>query len=329
MNLGIPLTALLISLPAVACVSADKAGPPTNGSDPTASTQDAVAQEAARESARLAAEEADFLQQLSQAMAHSQTEDPAALMTSLERLLPAWESEQRKGREAPIERILTLKVVVNIDTVIGAFDHGARERQLVAAWALGFARVPQNELNAKSPHARAREKLVLGLRSRDDALLRNVLLGLWKLQDPDTPLPPLLDLMVQHHDPDVRSNATLAVGAVLDERTLSVALDSILVALADKEPKVRLHASAIAREHPSPRLTQRLLEALPGEEVPLVRASMAAALGAAHSRAATPLLLSMLDSSREIESATARAALVEIYGEDRGARAADWAGLAR
>jgi hypothetical protein len=316
MNGRFPLLAACAALPALACVAADRELP--TAIDPVA----AVA-------ARQAAEEADFLQQLQAAMAQPQPEEPTALMNSLEHLLPAWESEQRRGREAPIERILTLKVVGNLDTVIGAFERGSRERQLVAAWALGFARVPDNAQGIPSPHARALAVLERGLQSHDDALLRNVLLGLWKLGDPATPLRPLLDLMVHHHDPDVRSNATLAVGAIVDDRSFPVALDSLLVALADKEPKVRLHAAAIARNHPTPTFTARLLDALPQEDVPLVRASMAAALGMARSREAAPLLLSMLSSAREIESRTAHAALIEIYGVDRGTLPEDWLDLVR
>ncbi len=321
------LRAVVLSLATVACVAPDNPDASTKSGEAMADANISPEAQAARDSALVAAEDADFLQQISQAVALGQTEDPSALMTSLERLLPAWESEQRKGREAPIERILTLKVVVNIDAVLAALDRGARERQLVAAWALGFARVPANNAKVDSPHARALAALSQALQTRDDALLRNVLLGLWKLQDENTPLRPLLDLMVQHHDPDVRSNATLAVGAVLNEQSLPIALDSLLVALADKEPKVRLHAAAIARRHPSPMLTTRLLDALPGEDVPLVRASMAAALGAARSRAAAPLLLAMLDSSRDIESTTAHAALVEIYGVDPGPQSAQWKSL--
>jgi HEAT repeats len=310
------LLAALAALLAPACASSgvgDK-GAGASAADP------AAAQAAARHSA----DEADFLQQLSQTLALHQKDDPAVLLTSLEHLLPSWESEQRRGREEPIERIITLRVVPNLDAVIEAFEHGARERQLVAAWALGFARVPPNTLGIESPHARAVAVLVRGLQTHDDDMLRNVLLGLWKLHDTDTPLRPLLDLMVQHHDPDVRSNAALAVGAVIDDATLPTALDSLLVALADKEPKVRLHVAAAAQKHPAPAFTERLLAALPGEEVPLVRASMAAALGAAHSRAAAPLLITMLDSARDIESTTAHAALVAIYGTDRGLHGSDW-----
>ncbi|HTE05694.1 MAG TPA: HEAT repeat domain-containing protein [Planctomycetota bacterium] len=316
------LLAVLAALCAPGCVSATDAPAADVGPD-------AAARAASQLAARRAADEADFLRQLDQTLATRQKEDPATLLTTLEHLLPAWESEQRRGREEPIERIITLRVVCNLDAVLAAFEQGARERQLVAAWALGFARVPPNALGIESPHARARVALVKGLQSRDDAMLRNVLLGLWKLHDAETPLRPLLDLMVQHHDPDVRSNAALAVGAVIDDATLPAALDSLLVALADKEPKVRLHVASAAQRHPAPAFTERLLGALPTEEVPLVRASMAAALGAARSKAAAPLLLTMIDSAREIESSTAHAALVAIFGQDLGVHGADWVGVVK
>jgi hypothetical protein len=277
---------------------------------------------------RRAAEERDLLLRLQETLAQPR-EESAELLNWLEHLLPSWENEQRRGREQPLEHILTLKVVPNFDVVLDAFERGPRERQVVAAWALGFARVPENDLGIESHHRAAVAALARGLETRDDAVLRNVLLGLWLLQDPQAPLPPLLDLMVQHHDPDVRSNAALALGASLTASTMPMALNSVLVAMADAEPKVRLHAAAIAARFPGPATTERLLKMLASEDTPLVRASMARALGAAGAREAAPMLLPMLGSGREVEAVTARAALAEIFGVDRGPNAADWTDLLR
>jgi HEAT repeat protein len=269
----------------------------------------------------------DFVQRLAEALDRPPTEDAVTALNALEHLLPAWQTAQRGGRAAPLENILTIKVVSHFDDVLAAFQGGTRERRLVAAWALGFSRVPENDLGLVSPHPAARDALVSALRDPDDELLRNVLLGLWKLGDAETPLPPLADLLVQHHDPDVRANAALALATVLRPETAAAASDALLVALGDGEPKVRVHAASVVRRFPSPASTERLLKLLPAEETPLVRAAMAVALGAARERQAVPQLVGMLESPREIEALSAHGALVAIFGEDRGPHAADWEAL--
>jgi hypothetical protein len=266
----------------------------------------------------------DFLQRLAEALRRPDPDDADTLMNSLEHLLPAWLAEQRRGQAAPLENILTIKVVARFDDVLAAFRGGLRERRLVAAWALGFSRVPENDLGLVSRHVEARDALVAALSEPDDDLLRNSLLGLWKLGDAGTPLRPLLDLLVQHHDPEVRANAALALGAVLRPETLPAAVDALLVALGDREPRVRVHAAALARRFPSPAGTSRLLQLLPAEDTPLARAAMASALGAARAREAGPLLVGMLSSAIQVEAVAAREALTEIYGQDAGARVADW-----
>ncbi|HEX5012454.1 MAG TPA: HEAT repeat domain-containing protein [Planctomycetota bacterium] len=267
----------------------------------------------------------DFLHRLAEAKAKPDPEDVDTVMNNLEHLLPAWQTEQRRGTETPLENILTIKVVTRFDDVLAAFVSGPRERRLVAAWALGFARVPDNDLGLQSPHAQARDALVAALHETDDELLRNVLLGLWKLGDPDTPVQPVVDLLVQHHDPDVRANAALCLTAILTAETASSAMDAALVALGDDDARVRLHATGVVRRFPSAAGTERLQQLLPDEDMPLVRAAIANALGAARARSATAMLASMLSSTHEIEAVAAHRALVEIYGQDLGPKPADWA----
>jgi hypothetical protein len=269
----------------------------------------------------------DLLDRLSEKLAHPDGEDAATVMNTLEHLMPSWQTEQRRGQAAPLENILTIKVVTHFDDVLGALQAGPRERQLVAAWALGFARVPQNDRGIPSPNDRARVALVAVLTETDDELLRNALLGLWKLGDPATPIQPLVDLLVQHHDPDVRANAALALGSVLRPDDAAVANDALLVALGDEEPRVRVHAALLARRFPSPAASQRMEQLLPREQTPLVRAAFATALGAARSRDAAPLLVGMLSSPREVESSAAHNALTEIFGTDKGPKADDWKSL--
>jgi len=251
-------------------------------------------------------------------------QDPLAVMNGLERLLPSWQSAQRRGRAAPIERELVRKVVVNFDVVADMLQNGPHERRLVAAWALGFAQVPDNDEGLESPHAQALALLMAVLDDSPDDLTRNALLGIWKLSDPATPMRPLADLVVNHHDADVRANACLALGAVLTEESAPAAIEPLLVALSDTEPKVRLHAADIARQWPSPALTTQIEGAVQTEDTPLVLAAMLRALGSAGSTRSAPLLMYLLESPREVVAESAHLALVDLYGVDHGPLRADW-----
>ena len=271
----------------------------------------------------------DFVERLSERMAATDREQTPELMNSLEQLMPAWESEQRDNRARPIENMISIKVITHFDQVLESFQSGDRNRRLVAAWALGFSRVPDNSRGIVSPHARAVDALVAGLDERDDELLRNELLALWKLGDPKVPIAPLLDLLVQHHDAEVRSSAALALQTVLTAQTAPLASDAVQVALTDADAKVRLHATSIARRFPQPATTARIQGLLAGETSPLVRANMAQALGAAGARPAGAQLVGMLRSPQKIESTSARQALAQLYGVDRGADPAAWSDLVR
>jgi HEAT repeat protein len=266
----------------------------------------------------------DFLKRLQEALRVPDGEDADTVMNSLEHWLPEWQTQQRRGQAEPLEKLITVKVVCHFEDVLAALQKGTRERQLVAAWALGYARVPENDLGIASPHERARDALVAVLNEPDDALLRNALLGLWKLADPATPVHPLASLLAQHHDPDVRTNAALALVTVVTPDTVGGARDAMLVALADNEPRVRMHAAVFARRFPAPESTKRVMQLLPHEDTPLVRAAFARALGGAHAQDAVPELLDMLSSQIQIEADAAREALATIYGKDWGARRTDW-----
>ncbi len=280
----------------------------------------------------------DLLKRLSESIARAraadrnmnadQREDNAArLILNLERLLPGWTGEQRDGDADALQRVLTVDVVTNFDLLLDTYEDGPRERRIVAAWALGFSRVPPNSLGIRSPHPRAVESLSDGLSTSDDDVMRNSLIALWLLADPTTPADPLLDIMVGHHDPEVRAMAALAVSTCLTSRDAGDATDSVLLAIEDSDPKVRLHAANIVRNFPQPRYTRRLETVITSEPMPLVRASMAAALGAAGQRSSAPALVSMLAAGTRIEATAARVALATIYGEDRGYDPNAWTGL--
>ncbi|GEM_PF-3274718 len=270
---------------------------------------------------------ADLISRIASQQARGTGESASQVMNSLEHLLPAWLEEQRKVRVGPLENVVTQKVVVSFDQVAEMFLTGPHERQLVAAWALGFSRVPDNDRGVASRHEEALDLLLQAMPEVSDDVLSNIMLALWKLGDPATPLPLVTEIVVDHHDAMVRANATLVLATVLTPDTADFATDVLLVALGDSEARVRLHAARVAIEFPHPALTQRMEARLLDEETPFVTAAMARALGVAGSPSSAIPLVALLHNPRQIISSNAHQALVRIFGHDRGVTAEDWADL--
>ncbi|MGQ0551643.1 MAG: HEAT repeat domain-containing protein [Planctomycetota bacterium] len=266
----------------------------------------------------------ELVERIAESLSIGLRDDTATLINSLERLMPVWQSEQRRLQERPLEAVLTIKVVLHFDQLLEAFGSGPREWRLVAAWALGFSRVPANQAGLLSPHSQAVLALSSALGDPDDEVLRNVLLALWRLADEHTSLPPILELLGSHHDPEVRANAALTLGHCLNQGDEALARDAVVTAMKDTEPKVRLHGSSIARRFPSSATSTALRTQLAAETVPLVRAGIAIALGAAKDRTAAGMLVEMLNSPREIEATAARQALHQTFGVDKGGSIGEW-----
>jgi hypothetical protein len=271
----------------------------------------------------------DLVQRIASQLARGSDESASAVMNSLEHLMGTWVSEQRLVRELPLENVLTQKVVVAFDHVAQMFRSGPHERKLVAAWALGFSRVPDNDLGVESRHDEALELLLEALPSVPDDVLRNILLSIWKLGDPATPVTTLTEIVVQHHDSMVRAMATLALSTVLRPDTAPIATHALLVALGDSEERVRLHAARAAIVHPEPALTLRIESQLLSEDMPFVQAAMARALGAAGEPSSAAVLIALLGDPREVIAGRAHAALVDIFQQDMGPAAQDWFPLVR
>lgn len=273
--------------------------------------------------------EQDLMLRLVEALDTSTAVDPDQLMNRLERLLPSWQAEQRKGRADAIEVVITSLVVPQYVIVREMFRSGPHERRLVAAWALGFTRVPNNDLGIASMHIDAQATLVRALPTLPDDVLANALLALWKIGEPSTPVDALADLILNHHDALVRANATLALGRVLREDTARRGVEAVLVALDDVDATVRVHAASVARSFPDRAYLARLESLIAEETTPLAQARMASALGALGSPSSAHLLIPLLRGESELVAVYAREALVEIFGEDRGRDPAAWHELVR
>ncbi len=313
--LNLPL--LLVALGLSACASTDDGPQPIPLPRDTAGT-----------GLLETAGERDLASRVAERLKRSDRLGSGELFLELERLMPSWQMEQRHGRARPIEVRLTQEVVAHFDQVTAALHAGPHERRVVAAWALGFSRVPDNSLGVQTPHRQAVQELVKAVETADDVVMSNIMLALWRLGEPSTPLQPLLDVLAQHHDAASRANAALAIATTLTVGTAPQAVPTVTAALADSDPKVRLHAATVAQRYAHPTYTTHLVSALPHEPMSLVRAAMAAALGRSGDPArAAPALIPLLDSSEPMEVAHAHRALVALFGTDRGRFPDDWRGL--
>ena len=84
--------------------------------------------------------------------------------------------------------------------------------------------------------------LVLAMPDADDEVMQNILVALWRLGDPDTPILPLVEVLALHHDPAARANAALALSAVVTRQTLPQIEPAVRTALgAERRTCVTQH----------------------------------------------------------------------------------------
>lgn len=190
------------------------------------------------------------------------------LIRQLDQALLNWHQSQAEvlgSRERELvrnyEEILQTKTYMNLDNLLAILREGDERQQAVAAAALGFIRLtePEDESARESFQDRwpqryeeAIEPLAEATRSQDPYVVQNAAMALSQIGDPSTPLPPLIALL-ERSEVEIRSNAALALAHVLTPENSSLAIDSLLSAMNDPDPKVRLHAtSAIkASRHPA------------------------------------------------------------------------------
>jgi hypothetical protein len=176
-------------------------------------------------------------------------------------------------------------------------DASNEQRRRVAAKAMAFCDDPA-----------AVTALVAVLTQRDDSvLLTNATYALGHIHSPSTPAEPLL-VLVRDRDPDVRSNALMALWHVFDaKRTVGAsALDPVAqqgamatleTALFDPaDPLIRANAAAAVGALGDPRGVDSLLNLL-RDDHPLVRTQTAIALAKLGDEKAIPALVKVIDTT--------------------------------
>lgn len=218
----------------------------------------------------------------------------AQLVNRLDQTLTQWYTAQFSSRTAAdrelaknLADVLHSTVYKHFPDVLDFLLHGDAYQQKVAAAAIGFCR-PDPAANpvgdvyrpsAESTEYKMALEPLLDLLSRDDSqLVQNALLGLWRLRDPETRLEPILRLLVESPDAEVRANAALALTTILTPARAAEAIDVLLTATNDRSARVRVHAITALATGKHPASSGRLLKLL-DDPYELIQANAARALG--------------------------------------------------
>ena len=282
-------------------------------------------------------EQEELLRELGERPEIGVIDTPGTLFLSLDQNLRTWReilrsSEVQRVRQLDsVESALGRQVYLNFDTVLEGLQSPDAEHRITAAAALGFARVPspgQPDYDPRFPpvHERAVDPLVAALESGDDALTRNALVSLARIASEQTPVELLLELLLSHHDPEVRSNAALALSKVLRPADRFKAISPLYAALEDVDAKVRLHAVGAVAALRDASATGQLLVVLQSDESSLVQASAAYALGDLGDVSAVPHLANALLSKTGIVRVASQHSLRKLTGLDLGNHPQDWMG---
>jgi HEAT repeat protein len=220
--------------------------------------------------------------------------------------------ERRQARE--LERFLRHQTSQRRAELVVQLETGPPYNRVRSASALGFT-----DASALSP-------LLAALSDPEPDVVHNALLGLALLADPTTPLEPISALLQGDSDPHTRANAAYALRSVIEAGAgAGPALDAARQGLIDSEPLVRVQAALILGlaadgesiealndqlYDPTPLVSRAAIEAmvLIAERDPSQRGRVARALVAA------------VDHAPSMVRSPAKAALLQVAGEDHGER---------
>lgn len=258
------------------------------------------------------------------------------LFTSLDQNLRTWRKLTTStavgdvAQRDSIEQALTRQAYVNFDAILDELEHGTDpEHKTVAAAALGFARIPAPDEPGGNPDfppltPRAIEPLLHTLESGNDQLVMNALLSLSRIAAPDTPRDLLVELMVTHHNEDVRANATLVLAAIVTPADDTSVGPQLYSALSDPSHKVRLHAVKALGRIGDRNAQPSLLNLLKNDPMALVQACAAMELGHIGDVRAIQPLISALSAGNDLVVYECQSSLLKLTGETRRMKQPEW-----
>ncbi len=251
-------------------------------------------------------------------------EDKGTLFVTLDQNLRKWRELGVRTEIADIDQRTSLEVVMtrqvyyNFDTILNELQHGTDpEHRVTAAAALGFSRIPAPDQPGGDPsfpvvHTRAVAPLLAALESPQTELVENALLSIGRIGAPETPRALLVELMVQHHNADVRANAALALAQVATPEDAPLIMGPLFSALGDVSPMVRLHAVKALGKLQDNEVRAALVDRLRRDDTPLVRACAALELGKIGDAGTVSYLIEGLQSEAQLVAFQCHQALVRI-----------------
>jgi HEAT repeat protein len=258
------------------------------------------------------------------------------LFTSLDQNLRTWRKLTTStevgdvAQRNSIEQALTRQTYINFDTILDELEHGTDpEHKTVAAAALGFAKIPgpdepggNSDFPALVP--RAIPPLLTTLESGNDQLVMNALLSLSRIASPDMPRDLLIELMITHHNEDVRANATLVLAAIVTPADDTLVGPSLFAALSDPSHKVRLHAVKALGRIGDRNSQPALLNLLKSDPMPLVQACAAMEIGHIGNVYAVTPLIEGLKTGNDLVVYECQNSLLKLTGETTRRKYEDW-----
>lgn len=249
------------------------------------------------------------------------------LLAELDKSMRAWtnltltaQTASDRKRANLLEENLTAKVHKRQSDLLDALAGGPPRSRAIAAGALGFAGAKE----VQGP-------LILALADRDGEVVQNAALALALLQDPETPLAPLLEVYRDHPFGQARANAAYAVRTMLEAGR--AADDDVREAarhgLIDSEPFAQAQSAlilAMASDVESvPALSELIADRSPLVSSAAIRALVE--LARRDLKALGPVARALVNGLGTAPAELAprlRAALVQVSGHNYGNDASAW-----
>lgn len=229
------------------------------------------------------------------------------------------DGDKDRHKASLLEQNLSYVTSRRVHELIQQLEAGPLNNRVVAAAALGFSQA----VEAQSP-------LLSALEERDTRVVGNALLGLAILENPDTPLERIAELLETSTDAGVRRMAAYAARQVAGKATLDEGmLDAARRGLLDEEPGVRAQCALLLAQATDTESIDFIADML-YDEVPLVSSAAAWSLAeigrdSTHHKGQTGRALAgSLERLNNRKSARVIAALVYLSGQNHGREPEAW-----
>ena len=248
-------------------------------------------------------------------------------LAGLDKSMRAWtnltltaQTQTDRNKARRLQEVLMREVHARQQELVDELESGPPRNRAIAAGALGFSA----SKDVQGP-------LLVGLGDKDSAVVQNSALSLALLENPETPMEPLLEVMRANLNGKARANAAYAVRTILEAGAPSSpdVVKAARSALFDQEPFAQAQAALIVAVTGAGECIPDLAEALGGREPLVVNAATQAlvALGRHDVKLLGPCgraLVTGLGTAPEELQPVLQRALVMLSGQNFGEDEKAW-----